>query len=231
MRKTYLSFLFILVQTLCLSQEDIVTNIKIQGQKKTKTSFLNKLITVRLGTVLDSMALQEDIERLKRLPSIAHAYFEVASSDGVHHNVSYHVEENFTLIPFANLYTSSNDDFAFRVGLQEFNLLQRNIMLGAFYQYDNFSSFGVSLRAPYLFSNKIGMALSYKDLTTQEPVFFDNDIAEYRYNNTGFEVMGLYEFNFKNRIELGASLFTENYEYLSGATSPQVPETLDVGKH
>jgi hypothetical protein len=43
-----------------------------------------------------------------------------------------------------------------------------------------------------------------------------------RYNNRGIEVMGLYELNFKNRI---GSLFTEDYEYLFGGLSPNVPQS------
>ena len=82
--------------------------------------------------VLDSVLLSKDIERIKRLPAVAHAYFEVFSTTDGQRNVVYTVEENFTLIPFANVYTSSNGEFAFRVGLQEFNFLGRNITLGGF---------------------------------------------------------------------------------------------------
>ena len=151
------------------------------------------------GMALDSVLIKNDVERLKRLPSISHAYFQVFSSDEGSYNVYFNIEENFTLIPFANLFTSSNDDFAFRIGLQEFNFLGKNITLGGFYQYDIFNSYGLSVRAPYLFSDKLGVALNYHDFTTQEPVFFDNTAADYRYNNQGFEVLGLYEFDFRNR--------------------------------
>lgn len=214
------------------AQEHLVADVKIQGAKRTKTSFIKKIIKLQPGMVLDSTLILEDMERLKRLPAISHAYFQVFSTDeDGRHNVFYNLEENFTLIPFANLFTSSNDDFAFRIGLQEFNLLGRNITLGGFYQYDVFNSYGLSIKVPYLFSNKLGLAMNYHDFTTQEPVFFDNSTADYRYNNKGFEVLGLYEFNFRNRIELGMSLFTEDYSYLSGATNSQVPETLNVDKH
>ena len=223
--------LFFFTTMMGFSQENLVDDLKIEGTKRTKVSFLKKLIQVHSGAVLDSVALRQDMERLKRLPSISHAYFQVFSAEDGKHNIFYHIEENFTLIPFANLFSSSNDDFAFRIGLQEFNLLGRNITLGGFYQYDVFNSYGLSLRAPYLFSNKLGLALNYHDFTTQEPVFFDNTTADYKYNNEGFEVLGLYEFNFKNRIELGFSLFTEDYEYLSGATNPNVPQALKVDKH
>lgn len=231
MVRTIVYFFFFLLLSVGHAQDNLIEDIKIQGTKRTKVKFLKKLIKAQPDTELDSVALQEDIERLKRLPSIAHAYFQVFTTKEGKYDVFYHVEENFTLIPYANLFNSSNDDFAFRIGLQEFNLLGRNITLGGFYQYDVFHSYGLSIRAPYLFTNKLGLALTYQNFATQEPVFFDNTTADYEYNNEGFELLGLYEFNFKNRIELGFSLFTEDYSYLAGATNPNVPQALRVDKH
>ncbi len=229
--KVCLGFFLFLSLVPCQAQEGTISDLKIRGNQRIKVGAIKKLVKLRPGTPLDSLVIQEDMERLKRLPSVSHAYFQVFSSNNGGHDVFYHIEENFTLIPFANVYTSSNDDFAFRVGLQEFNFLGRNITLGGFYQYDIFNSFGISVRAPYLFSNRLGLSVNYKDLTTQEPVFFENTTADYKYNNKGFEVLGLYEFNFRNRVELGGSLFTEDYTYLSGATSAEVPQALNVDKH
>lgn len=209
----------------------MVADVQIQGTKRTKPSFLKNLVELKAGMVWDSALMEKDITRLERLPSISHAYFQVFISNDGKSSVYYNIEENFTIIPFANIYTSSTGEFAFRIGLQEFNLLGKNIALGGFYQYDVYNSYGLNIRAPYLFTNKIGLAFDYKDLTTQEPVFFDGTTADYKYNNKGFELMGLYEFNFKNRIELGFSLFTEDYQYLFGATSATVPQALNVDKH
>lgn len=216
------------------SQHGLIADVKIQGVKNLKASFVQKLVELKPGMALDSVLMEKDMTRLKRLPSVSHAYYQVFPAADAQHNVFYNIEENFTLIPFLNLYTSTNDDLAFRVGLQEFNLLGRNITLGGFYQYDIFNSYGLLFRAPYLFSNKLGLAIDYKDLTTQEPVFLDTNLGQdalYRYNNKGWEVLGLYELNFKNRLELGFSLFTEDYSYLSGATDPNVPQALRVDKH
>ncbi|QLG45780.1 BamA/TamA family outer membrane protein [Costertonia aggregata] len=229
--KPILALLFLSVFFFGNSQERTVVNLKVQGAERTKPAFIKKLVKLKEGIALDSLVMDEDMILLKRLPSISHAYYQVFSSNDGQHNVFYNIEENFTLIPFANLFTSSNDDFAFRVGLQEFNLLGRNITLGGFYQYDVFNSFGISLRAPYLFNDKIGLAINYNSFSTLEPVFFDNATADYKYNNAGLEVLGLYEFNFRNRIEVGGSLFTEDYEYISGATSDGVPLELKVDKH
>lgn len=230
MIRRYFSLLFFLIFTVGFAQENLVSEVQINGTQRTKVSFLKKLIVLKSGMVLDSAIIKNDINRLKRLPAISFADFKVLHLNDTYH-VEYIVEENFTLIPFANLFSSSNDDFAFRIGLQEFNFLGKNITLGGFYQYDNFNSYGFSIRAPYLFTRKLGLAFNYNDFTTREPVFFDNTTADYRYNNRGFEVLGLYEFNYKNRMELGFSLFTEDYSYISGASNPQVPQQLNVDKH
>ena len=230
MTRLLFTVVFLVVCMTGFAQENLVKVINFEGAKRSKISALKKLISTKSDIALDSIIIINDINRLKRLPAISNANFEVFSlNDG--YEVVFTIEENFTLIPFANLFTSSDDDFAFRIGLQEFNFLGRNITIGGFYQYDNFSSYGLSIRAPYLFSPKLGLAFNYHDFITQEPVFFDNTTADYKYNNKGFEVLGLYEFNFSNRIELGFSLFTEDYSYLFGATNMMVPQELNVDKH
>lgn len=232
MKLSFPLFLVVLLSCAFLhAQEGAVAEIKLEGLKKTKPAALEKLLESKVGMFLDSVLLEKDMTRLKRLPSVSHAYYTVDSLEDKTYNLTFTIEENFTIIPFANLFSSANDDFAFRIGLQEFNFLGSNITLGGFYQLDVFNSYGFSIRAPYLFSNRLGLAFNYNDFTTQEPVFFSDATADYRYSNTGFEVLGMYEFNFKNRMELGFSLFTEDYQYLDGATRPNVPLALNVDKH
>ena len=88
----------------------------------------------------------------------------------------------------------------------------------------------MNFRAPFLFSNKIGIALNYQDLTTQEPVFLDNGSADYRYNNTSFEILGLYAFDFHHRIEAGVTFFNEDYEFLFGSTQDGIPLDFALDK-
>jgi len=229
--ENFLCILFVLFSIVTSSQAT-VADVKIQSNKKTKTTFLKNFVLLKPGSELDSTLIKKDISRLKRLPAIAHAYFQVfKANEPDQYNVFYGIEENYTIIPFANVHSSNNNEFAFRVGLQEFNFLGRNITLGGFYQYDAFNSYGVNLRAPYLFSNKFGLALNYQDLTTQEPVFLDAGTSDYRYNNKSVEILALYEFNFKHRFEIGVNFFTEDYLYISGVTNPNVPQDLKVDKY
>ncbi|MDO5978151.1 POTRA domain-containing protein [Flavivirga spongiicola] len=229
MKKVTLFFTFFaLVVSGLSSQEYIVHDLKIQGNKKIKASFIKNISTVKSGSKLDSLVIEQDVLRLKRLPSVAHAYYQVFPSEGNQYNVFYNIEENFTLIPSLNVYTTDDDEFAYRLGLYEFNLLGRNMIFGGFYQKDIYSSYAVNFRAPYLFSNKLGLAVNHQDLTTQEPVFFEDETANYKYRNKSFEVLGLYEFNFKNRFELGINYFVEDYTF-KGENINNKPE-LNVHK-
>ena len=230
--RCFVTFTFFLCVFFGYGQQPVVASFKIQGNERTKTSFLEKIIKLEVGAALDTTKMEEDMYRLKRLPSVSHAYYQVNESFKENHvEVVYGIEENFTLIPFASIFTSNDDEFAFRVGLQEFNVLGRNITLGGFYQRDIFDSFGAHIRAPNIFGRKWGLAISYQDLTTEEPVFLDNGSADYRYNNESIEALILYQLNFKNRLEFGINFFTEDYQFLSGDTDPNVPQALRVDKH
>ena len=136
------------------SQNFTVTDLKIQGNKKIKSSFLKKIASVKSGDALDSLKIAEDIKLIKRLPSVSHAYFQVFHSKDGQCNVFYNIEENFTLIPSVNFYTTDDDEFAYRIGLYEFNTFGRNIIFGGFYQKDIYDSHAINLRAPFLFSRR-----------------------------------------------------------------------------
>ncbi len=230
MFKKIATFLMMALFFCSYGQEYIVADLKVQGNKKTKASFIKKIASIKSGVALDTLLIEEDIKLLKRLPSVSHAYYQVYHSHDNQYNVFYNIEENFTLIPSLSVYTTNNDEFAFRAGLAEFNFLGRNMILGGFYQHDIYDSYAFNFRAPFLFSKSFGLAFTYQDLTTQEPVFFDGTTADYKYNNESFELLGLIRLNYNNRFELGASYFTEDYRYKSGATNPNVPQALNVHK-
>lgn len=230
MRRAVYSWLFLFLFTNLSAQESLIYDLKIQGAQKTKVSFVQKILSSKKGQVLDSTKLNQDMERLKRQPAIAHAYYQVFFSHDNLYNVFVHIQENFTIIPFANVYTTNDDEFAYRIGVNEFNFLGHGISLGGFFQRDIYNSHAFNFRAPFLFSRKFGLAFNYQGLTTLEPVFFDNTTADYKYNNKSYELLGLYQFNFKHRLELGLNLFTEDYQYQSGATNSNVPQDLVVDK-
>lgn len=225
-----LVFLFTIIANIVVAQDKIILDLKVQGNKKIKSSFIKKITKIHGGSVLDSTLLEEDIKRLKRLPAVAHAYYQVLHSHDNGYNVLYNIEENFTIIPSVNIYTTNDNEFAYRLGLYEFNVLGQNIAFGGFYQKDIFSSYGINFRAPFLFNREFGIAVNYQDLNTLEPVFFENSTANYKYRNKSYEILGLYQLNFKNRFEVGINYFLEEYAYDSGTINTSVPQELSIKK-
>lgn len=221
---------FLSLAAVSFSQEKVVYDVKIKGAKKTKESFIKKILTVKNGQPLDSLQLEKDIVRLKRLPAISHAYYQVFYSHENLYNVFIYLEENKTVIPLVNFWTSTNQQFSYKLGLFDYNFLGRNMAFGGFYQFNGFDTYAINFRAPNLFSRKFGLALNYQDWKSEEPLYFNDDSANYMYNNVSYEVLALYEADFKNTFNFGINFFSEKYEYLSGATDPSVPQSLDLDK-
>lgn len=213
-----------------IAQDKIVYDVKFQGQKKNKVGFLKKLVSIRNGDVLDSLQLEQDVILLKRLAGVSHAYYQVFYSHDNLYNVFFNIEENFTLIPNVNLWTTTNAQFAYKVGLYDYNFLGRNIAFGGFYQNNGFDSYGINFHAPNLFSRKLGVMINHQNWTSEEPLFFDGGSANYKYSNTSFEVLGLYQINFKHRLQFGINIFKEEYDYISGLTSNAIPQSLSLDK-
>ncbi len=224
---------FIGITTFVFSQKQKITSITIKGAKKTKVSFLKSLLTTKEGQVVDSTALKNDINFLKRLPAISHAYFQVFRSQNNNYNIFINIEENYTIIPEVNLWTTTNNVFSYKLGFYDYNFLGKNITLGAFYQFNGFNTYAVNFKAPNLFSNKWGLAINHQNWKSEEPLYFEEVSANYLYNNISFEVLGLYQINLKNQLNFGVNLFKEKYQYLSGNidfTNSSIPEKLDLNK-
>ena len=213
------------------SQENIIANLKIQGNKKLKTTFIERTAQIQSGSILDSLVLNEDIKRLKQMPAVSHAYYQVFHVQDNQYNVFYNIEENFTIIPSVNIWTTTDSRVAYKIGLYDFNFLGRNISFGGSYQNNGHNSYALNFRAPYLFSNKLGLAVNFLDWKSNEPLYFDEKPANYNYNNTAYEVLGLYEVDFKNTMQLGVSFFNEKYDYIDGEFLPPVAQrSLDIDK-
>ena len=228
--KSYIYIILVFFFASSFAQEKTVFDVVFRGVKKTKVSTIKKLLGTKRGRILDSIQLKEDMGILKRLPAFAHANFKVFYSHDNSYKVFIDVEENITIIPFINFWTTTNKKFAYNIGLYDYNFLGKNIVFGGFYQNNGFDSYGINFRAPNLFSKKWGLALNHQNWKSEEPLYFNNASANYLYNNVSFEILGLFQINFKNEINFGINFFNEKYQYLSGETSLEIPQLLDVDK-
>jgi outer membrane protein assembly factor BamA len=223
-------FSFLWISNSFFSQEKIVNDVQFKGNIRMKTSFLKKILSTKKDGVLDSISLEKEIIQLKRLPAISHAYYEVFHSHDAYYNIFINVEENFTIIPEVNFWTTTNQQFSYKLGLYDYNFLGRNIAFGGFYQNNGFDSYGINFRAPNLFSKKWGLSINHQDWKSEEPLYFENETANYLYNNISFEVLGIHQINLKNEINFGVNFFREKYQYLSGTINASIPQRLSLKK-
>ena len=85
----------------------------------------------------------------------------------------------------------SERDVAYKVGVYDYNFSGRNIGFGGFYQDNGFNSYALNFRAPNLFSNKLGLAVNHQDWKSREPLYFNEGVADYKYNNISLEILGV----------------------------------------
>ena len=228
--KNWVFLLLLLVTSTVLSQEKTVLEVVVKGAKKTKISFLENILSTQKEQALDSVLIAQDVILLKRLPAISNVSFQVVHAQSNLYRVVFTVEENITIKPNINFWTTTNKQFAYKLGLYDYNFLGRNIAFGGFYQNNAFDSYALNFAAPNLFSSKWGLVVNYQNWKSEEPLYFDDASANYLYNNISFEVLGLHQINFKNQIQFGVNFFKEKYQYLSGVTDPSIPQTLNLNK-
>ena len=224
------SLCLLLMSSAFFSQEKTVLEVVINGAKKTKVAFLKNILSTQKGQVLDSLLVAQDVILLKRLPAISNAYYQVLSTESNSYSVLFTVEENITITPDINFWTTTNKQFAYKLGVYDYNFLGRNITFGGFYQNNGFDSYALNFRAPNLFSSKWGMVVNHQNWKSEEPLYFENAAANYLYNNISFEVLGLHQIDFKNQIQFGFNFFKEKYQYLSGVTDSSIPKSLNLNK-
>ncbi len=213
------------------AQENNIYKVDIEGNKRTRTSFLKRLAFVKEGSVLDSAKIASDVRRLKLLPSVAHVKYTLETvGDGTYH-LTYIIEENFAIIPGLNIATDNNGEFAFRTSIFDFNFLGRNQIIGGFYSRDVFDSYGAFWEAPNVFTRRLGIGINYQNLISQEPVFFNNgNDVNYKFSNRAFEIKLQFEPNFYNRLELGVNIGSEEYDFLEGNLPTGIPTQLKANK-
>ncbi|MEP2240399.1 MAG: POTRA domain-containing protein [Maribacter sp.] len=227
--KKIATLLLLFIGATLFAQEVKIDALEFSGLKRTKESFLRRLIKTKEQTIYDVSLVNADIERLKRLPGIASATYDIENRDNKNVLI-YNVIENFTIIPGLRIATANDGSFSYRVSAFEFNLFGNNQLLGGFYEKNIFNSYGAFWEHPFLFSDKLGIGINYQDLTTQEPVFYEQGEKDYRFNSKNAEAKLLFSFNFKNEAELGASFVQESYLFEGDNALPNTPLSLEANK-
>ena len=221
--------LFFLLCTVTFYSQHTIKEIVIEGLEKTREQSIYKLLKTKAGSQLDSTTVVKDVVFIKRLPLVSNASFTIDFLENNTCKVILSIKENFTILPDINFWETIENRFSYRLGVYDYNFLGRNITLGGFYQNNGFDSYGINFNAPFLFSDKWGLAINHQNWKSEEPLFFGTETANYLYNNISFEVLGLYQLNLNNKFSFGINVFEEGYQFLSGADL-DIPKNLTLDK-
>jgi outer membrane protein assembly factor BamA len=229
MNSRSLLFFLVLLPFTMVGQQ--IQNLEVNGLKRTREAFIRKVIEVRAGQELDSSRVVADILRLKRLEPVASADYTVTPAGDGTVVLNYNIIENFAILPGLNIYTTQNEEVAWRVSLFDFNFLGNNHIIGGYFLHDIFDSYGVYYEAPFLFNREWGLSVNHINNTRLEPVFFPDNTVDFKYSNNTFEAFAIHQPDFNNRFEFGISYFEESYRYLPVEGTPPPPITEVSGVH
>lgn len=222
---TYFTFLTFAV----FSQTGNVEHIEWKGVKRMNIAFVADFIETKVNQPLDSLKLDNDVYALTRLNGVSNVTFEILKNKN-NFQVTFTIIENWSVLPNLSIWTNDEVAAAYRVGFFDYNFLGKNNTIGGYYQNNGVSSVGFFYAAPFLFSANIGLETSFQKQSSIEPIFINSAPARYEYTNTGIELLAVYRIDYRNSVKLGANVFSEKYQYLSGATANGVPQFLELNK-
>jgi len=195
---------------LAFSQSKILS-LEIDGLKKTKPAYLKYFIDTEEGADLDSARLQQDMQRLKNLNSIANAWSTIDTLENGY-KVKVHLVEALTFFPIVN-FGGVQGNFWYQLGFTDTNWLGRGKLLSLYYQNnDRRSNFNIYYRDPFLNGSKWGYSVGAFRFASVEPLFFGDDVVFYDYTNWSFGATGIYNIDRTQYVEAGLTYFIEDYE-------------------
>ncbi len=212
------------------SQSKIVSEIEILNTKRLNKNFILSTIQTKQGTLLDSLKINQDIIVLNRLNGVSKVDFTVTKLDDINFKITFNFIEKMAIIPLVNFLKVDNL-LSFTIGAFDYNFLGKNNIVGGYYRYNGFDSFGLRFSFPHLISKNVGIETNIQKLVSKEPVFFSSQVANYKYSNTAFELLFNYQIDFSKFIKIGNTFFNEKYNYLDGATSSEIPLNYSINKN
>ncbi len=222
--------IFILITVNCYSQNIYIDEIVFHDNKKTKTSFLKDIIISKSNSKLDSSIIQKDLIIMSRLNGISSVSYNVIKNDKNKYILEYNIIEKLTIIP--SLFISRNlKAGSYKIGLDDYNFQGKNITFGAFYQYNEFNSFGIRYISPFLFSGNYGLEAFIQNSNSREPIFFSSQSSNYKFNITSIETSIIYRKDYKNNFKLGLGTFAETYTFLDGFQNSDFPSKFNKTKY
>jgi len=209
--KISILFLLFIVNSFTL-KADIINSVSFEGLTKTKEDFLNQLINCKQGVQFDTLIIKEDEQVLKNLNlffSVNSKYSFDTLQNG--YNITFIIKEANYIYPIVAV-EGFDTQLKLQIGLNNLNWRGRRNTIGFVYQYYDRHSLSLYQKAPRHKNGKTGHELSLSKYSTVEPLYFDDIISNFNFDNYSVSALGKYWLNSKINIDFGGMLMYEKYE-------------------
>jgi len=202
--------LFLLLGSFVFGQDQVVSNIQFEGNKKSKESFLRMQLDIKEGSFYDSLILEQNIQFLRNTNLFFDVSYRLDSINDREIKVTFLLSEVITIFPIiAN--GGSSEKLNFTLGLSDINFRGKGNTLGIVYQYYDRHSVKVYHISPRHLNNRTGHELFVGKYSTIEPLYFDNKKAFFNFDNYHLSSAVYLWLNRYWKLSLGGALFYEKY--------------------
>ncbi len=186
-----------------------IESIQWTGLKKTREEFVQKFIPFQVGDSLDIDLLNTTTQQLTNLEVFYEVSHDVKQT-GTGVEITFNCTELFSLLPIIN-FGGIDDNLWFQAGFSEINLAGRGHKLTAYYQYYDRHSAVINTSFRRIFNSSWDLNLNLIKWSTLEPLFFDDGLTYYNYDNYTCGITTAMHFSFNSKLEFGGALFSEHY--------------------
>jgi len=204
--------LFICVSNIAAQTEssNVIQFIKFKGLKRTQASFLTQHLQTRSGTIAKDGLIQQDVQRLKNIAGIGNASARLDTlPTGI--QLTFDIDEVRTLLPILN-FGGIEGNVWFQAGFSDINWQGKGQSLSVVYQNnDRRHSGNIYYKVPRITGTTWGFSASLNKWSSREPLFFEEGMVNYDYDNNGIGLTAIKQFNLLKYLEVGGTYFIEEY--------------------
>lgn len=207
--------LCILILTCCTTLfAGTVNNIRFEGLRVTKESYLKRIISLKEGKEFDYQKLDDDVFLLRNLNLFFDVQGEAAENENGDFDIVFKIREARYLYPIFSI-SGFKDQLKLQLGANHINFLGKTQSFGAVYQYYDRHSFSIFHNAKRHANGRTGHELALSKYSTIEPLYFrisDIDtVSSFNFDNYSISAGGFYWLGRYLNVRTGAMYMYEDY--------------------
>ena len=206
-----------------------IDSIKFNGLTKTNPEYLTALIECKVGSELDSMIVEQDVQTLKNLNLFFSVDYSRHINPNGNYNLTFEIVEAVYLYPILSV-SGFKGQLKIQAGANQINFLGKAQSIGFQYQFYDRHSFSLFYTAPKHSNGKTGHEIALNKYSTIEPLYFSDTVSNFNFDNYSASLGGFYWINQKFRLGLGGMYMYETYHKLDKADMEFTDDVLLFNK-